>query len=168
MNAEQVAQIIEKRLFRNPSIAARSAIRELAGELLTRITRDADIRIAASMAVPNRPKRSVRTGIPMHIAAVDACAMAVGVDVDKSLNHQNVAQMKAIAWMMRRGIAFPFTPSLPEIAAAMGYKSHSVVLEHIREAQEYPELITAMYDYCESFGMKMHPRPDWAKRKEVA
>lgn len=167
MTPEQAAQLIESRLFPNPSLAARAAIREVAGEIVSRVAKATDVRITAMLN--HKPHaRAKREGIPMHISAVDACATAVGMNVDKSAKRQHVPEMRAIAWMLRRGIAFPYTPSLPEIASALGYATHTVVIEHLREAQQHPELIAAMYDYCESFGMKMHPRPGWAKRKEVA
>jgi hypothetical protein len=161
MTPEQAAQLIESRLFPRPSLAAKAAIREIAGEIVSSTTAHTAALLGTQPTLTN--KRSQRTGIPAHISAVDLCANAVGFDVNKSGKCSNVPEMRAIAWMLRRGIAFPYTPSLSEIAAAMGYRTHTVVIDWVREAQHHGDLVARMYKHCEQFGLRTHPRPDWAK-----
>jgi hypothetical protein len=161
MTPEQAAQLIESRLFPRPSLAAKAAIREIAGEIVSSTMAKATVLCMTQRKSNGRVTH--RGGIPMHLNAVEVCSQAVGVNVENIQLRQFAGQRRAIAWMMRRGIAFPYTPSLPEIAAAMGFGSHSSVLEGIREAQHHGDLVARMYKHCEQFGLRTHPRPDWAK-----
>jgi hypothetical protein len=160
---EQVEQIITATLYRNPSVVQRLKIREVAGEITSCVASQVEKDFATKL-IPNRSnKTQTRAALPHLRSAVDMCCMALGIEYATLYHRTSTPMASAIAWMLRRGIAFPVVPSLPEIADAMGYLSHTSALKAIRDGSKNVEHVARIYDYMAKHGIATNPRPDWAK-----
>ena len=111
----------------------------------------------------------------------DKLCDALGVDllwVRQPGKRGSVSKYRAaIQWVLRNGVVLPDRPTLNEIGAVTAFTvpfsddKHSTVLSGVKRTKtdvEIQALVTRLLDYCDANGIKTHPRPDWAKRKEVA
>jgi hypothetical protein len=160
---EQVEQIITATLYRNPSVVQRLKIREVAGEITSCIASQVEKDFAKTQIPRRSNKAQTRAALPHLRSAVDMCCMALGIEYTTLYHRSSTPMASAVAWMLRRGIAFPVPPSLPEIADAMGYLSHTSALNAIRDGSKNVEHVARIYYYMAKHGIATNPRPEWAK-----
>lgn len=163
---EQVEQIITASLYRNPSLEQLARIRVVAGEITSCVASQVEKDFAKTLIARRSHKQQTRKALPHLLAAVDVCCMALGIQRAMLYHRSSAPMASAVAWMLRRGFPFPVPPSLPEIADAMGYLSHTSALSAIRDGAKNAEHVARIYDYLDAQGIRTNPRPDWARKEQ--
>ncbi len=166
---EEVEKIIIENLYRYPSGKQLEKIREVAGHIVTRTTDRVVNTLSVVRSMPTEKLRTrKRVGQPHLLAAVDMCCQAVDVPPQAIHNVRMGRYAHPVVYMLRSGIAFPVQPSWNEIADVMLYLGHTSSIQAWQAASKHGDIVAQMFDYMETNMVKTNPRPDWARKEQVA